>query len=198
MHKSSGYLLHTITAICLITLMLTSGYTHAAAWDLGQLTASLAQIGPSTARFVEKKYIATLDRPIESSGELSYSPPDKLEKRTLKPKPESMRLERNQLTLERGKHTFAINLDESPEIAVLVESIRATLAGDRRSLELNYIVKLSGTRNAWKLQLTPSDFDARQKVERITLSGHDGNVQEVEVLQADGDRSLMTIEQLHP
>lgn len=195
MHKFSRRLRHAIGASILI---LTSGFTHAAEWDLGQLTASLAQTGPSKARFVEKKYISTLDRPVESSGELSYSPPDRLEKRTLKPKPESMRLERNMLTLERGKHKFAIDLDDSPEFATLIESIRATLAGDRRSLELNYVVKLSGTRAGWKLQLTPSNFEARQKVEHITLGGSEGVVREVEVLQADGDRSVMTIEKLNP
>lgn len=195
MRKISSRLRHVAG---MAALVLAGSFAHAAEWDLGQLTTSLAQTGPSKARFVEKKYISTLDRPVESSGELSYSPPDRLEKRTLKPKPESMRLERNTLTLERGKHKFAIDLDESPELATLIESVRATLAGDRRSLELNYVVKLSGTRAAWKLQLTPSNFEARQKVERITLGGSEGVVREVEVLQADGDRSVMTIEKLNP
>ncbi|WP_293776258.1 LolA-related protein [uncultured Oxalicibacterium sp.] len=175
-------------------LMLGMHNVNAADWNMDQLMASLAQTKPGKVNFVEKKYISTLDRPVESSGELLYTPPNKLEKRTLKPKPERMVLERNMVTLERGKHKFAIDLDESPELSALIESIRATLAGDRRSLELNYVVALTGTREQWKLALTPSDFQARQKVKRITLSGTAGDVREVEVQQADGDRSVMSIE----
>ncbi|GGI20038.1 LolA-related protein [Oxalicibacterium faecigallinarum] len=171
---------------------------HAADWTMDQLMASLAQTKPAKVNFVEKKYISTLDRPVESSGEMFYTPPDKLEKRTIKPKPERMLLERDMITLERGKHKFAIDLNESPELAALIESIRATLAGDRRSLELNYVVALTGTREQWKLALTPSNLQARQKVKRITLSGTAGEVREVEVQQADGDRSVMTIEKPRP
>jgi len=175
-------------------LALSFNLAHAADWNMDQLMTSLAQTKPAKVNFVEKKYISTLDRPIESSGELMYTPPDKLEKRTIKPKAERMLLERNMITLERGKNKFAIDLNESPELSALIESIRATLAGDRRSLELNYVVALTGSREQWKLALTPSDFQARQKVKRITLSGIAGEVREVEVLQADGDRSVMTIE----
>ena len=61
-----------------------------AAWDLQQLMDSLAQNKSGRATFVETKRIAMLDKPVESSGELLFTAPDRLEKRTLKPKPESM------------------------------------------------------------------------------------------------------------
>ena len=73
-----------------------------AGWGVAQLMQTLAQRGPESARFVEKKYLAILDKPVESSGELRYVPPDRLEKRTLKPKPESLVLAGDQLSVERG------------------------------------------------------------------------------------------------
>jgi hypothetical protein len=86
------------------------------------------------ARFVEKKSIAILDKPVESSGELFYTAPDYLEKRTIKPKPESMILDRDTLLIERGRQKHALQLQDYPELAAFIDSIRGTLAGDRKAL----------------------------------------------------------------
>src|ERR1017187_1812784 len=74
-------------------LMLVPVISHAAEWDIDQLMRGLAQIHSDHSSFVEKKSIAMLDKPVESSGELFYTAPDHLEKRTTKPKPESMILD---------------------------------------------------------------------------------------------------------
>ena len=41
-----------------------------AAWDVQQLMDLLAQNQSGRTTFIEKKYIAILDKPVESSGEL--------------------------------------------------------------------------------------------------------------------------------
>jgi len=46
----------------------------------------LAQSRSAHASFVETKSIAMLDKPVISSGELFYTAPDHLEKRTLNPR----------------------------------------------------------------------------------------------------------------
>ena len=58
-------------------------FSHAADWDIDQLMQTLAQTRSGHVSFVEKKSIAMLDAPVESSGELFYTAPDRLEKRTL-------------------------------------------------------------------------------------------------------------------
>src|SRR3954464_11648857 len=74
-----------------------------AALTLDDLMKMLAQRGPESARFVEKKYLAVLDnKPVESSGELRYLPPNRIEKRTLKPKPDSLVVDNDQATVERN------------------------------------------------------------------------------------------------
>ena len=60
-----------------------------AGYSIDQLMAELAQNKGGRARFVEKRYLALLDKPVQASGELVYSPPDRLEKRTLLPKVET-------------------------------------------------------------------------------------------------------------
>src|SRR5660398_102116 len=69
----------------LVALALLPAISHAADWDIDQLMHDLAQTRSGRASFVEKKSIAMLDKPVESSGELFYWAPDHLEKRTLKP-----------------------------------------------------------------------------------------------------------------
>lgn len=193
MHKSIG-----LRAVALVVLLAATCAAQAANITMDQLMAGLAQAKPAKVNFTEKKYIAQLDRPIESSGEMLFTPPDRLEKRTFKPKPERMVLDRDTLVLERGKNKYTMQLSDSPELAALIESIRATLAGDRRSLEFNFIVALQGPHDNWNLTLTPSTHDAQQKVKRIRLSGSHAEVREIEVLQGDGDRSVTTIEKIKP
>ena len=167
-----------------------------AAWDLQQLMQNLSQNKSGQATFVEKKYIAVLDKPVQSSGDLLYTAPDRLEKRTLKPKPESMLVNGNELVVERGRQKHRVQLQNYPELAAFIDSIRGTLAGDLKALERNYRLSLEGTAERWTLQLVPVGEKMRVVVQHIRISGIADDVRSVEITQADGDRSLMTIEKL--
>lgn len=164
------------------------------AFDVGQLMGALAQHKGGRARFVEKKYIALLDKPVVSSGELLYVAPDRLEKRTLQPKQELLVLDRDTLSIERGKQKYTLRLSEQPEAQAFVESVRGTLAGNRAVLERNYALRITGNEARWSLTLLPSDQKIATLVSRITFFGSKGMVQSIEYLLADGDRSVMTIE----
>jgi outer membrane lipoprotein-sorting protein len=167
-----------------------------AAWDLQQLMDSLAQTKSGRATFVEKKSIALLDKPVESSGELLYTAPDRLEKRTLKPKPESMVVNGGELVIERGKQKYQLRLQAYPELAAFIDSIRGTLAGDRNALERNYRLSLEGTAERWTLQLQPVDPKMQAVIQRIRITGVRDQLRNIDIAQADGDSSTMTIEQV--
>jgi hypothetical protein len=166
---------------------------QAADFNVTTLFASLAKSRPTKAEFVEKKYLALLDRPVESRGELLFTPPARMEKRTLAPKPETVVVDADRVSLERAGKRYTMGLRENPAIAVLVESIRATLGGDLASLTRTYSVALDGTAGAWKLKLRPLDPTVATLVERIDIAGGNAEVRSVEIFQADGDRSVMTI-----
>jgi outer membrane lipoprotein-sorting protein len=174
--------------------LLLGQVAHAAPLSIGQLMAALAKNPQGAATFTEKKFIAILEQPIESSGELLFIAPARLEKRTLKPKPETMVLDGDILTLERGRRKHVLQLKDYPEVAAMIESIRATLAGDRKALERVYHLALDGGNERWTLVLTPLDPRVGAVIARIRMEGGRNVVRSVEILQADGDRSLMTIE----
>lgn len=184
---------HVLVALA---LMLASAISRGAGWDIDQLMRGLAQIHSNHSSFVEKKFIAMLDQPVESSGELFYSAPDHLEKRTIKPKPESMILDHDTLVIERGRQIHRLQSQDYPELAAFIDSIRGTLAGERKALERNYRLSLDGTAEHWTLQLLPLDEKMQAVVKRIRIAGVRAAVRSIEITQADGDSSLMLIEKL--
>jgi outer membrane lipoprotein-sorting protein len=181
--------LHLAAALLAATLALPAF----AAFDIAQLMADLAQHKGGRAKFVEKKYIALLDKPVEASGEMTYVAPDRLEKRTLTPKPELLILDRDMLSIERDKQKLSINLANQPEALAFVDSIRGTLSGNRAALEKNYLLHLTGTAEKWELTLLPSDQKIASLVLRITVTGRRNQIVSIEYLQADGDRSVLHI-----
>ena len=181
-------------ALILATLALIPAIGHAAEWTIDALLHSLAQVRSDHARFVEKKSIAMLDAPVQSSGELFYTAPDHLEKRTLQPKPESLILDHDSLVIERGRHKHQLRLQDYPELTAFIDSIRSTLAGDRSALERNYRLSLEGTAEHWALQLLPVDKKIQAVVTRIRIAGVRDTVRSIDITQADGDSSLMLID----
>jgi outer membrane lipoprotein-sorting protein len=164
-----------------------------AAWDVAQLMQGLAQNKSGRASFVEKKYIAMLEQPVESSGELLYTAPDRLEKRTLKPRPESLLIEGTSLTVERGQRRTQLRLQDYPELAAFTESIRGTLAGDIAALRRVYNLELEGSEERWTLVLRPMETRRLQVVQRIRIGGSQAEVKSIEIEQTDKDRSVMLI-----
>lgn len=162
-------------------------------WDLDQLMQSLAATKSGHASFIEKKSIAILDKPVESSGELFYTAPDRLEKRTLKPKAESMVLDKDKLIVEQRGKKHVLSLQSYPEIAAFIDSIRGTLAGDRKALERSYKLSMSGPRQDWNLNLLPLEDKMKKVVESINISGSGNGLEAIEIKQADGDSSVMFI-----
>jgi hypothetical protein len=167
---------------------------HAGDWALADLMHLLAQQKSGKASFVEKKYIGILDTPLESSGELSFDAPDRLEKRTLKPRPEAMLLDGDKLTVTmHERRPVNLRLQDHPEIAAVVESIRGTLSGDKDALEKNYTIDFAGVRGKWQLTLAPVQKEVAKVVRQIRIGGADANIKLITFDQVDGDRFEMTI-----
>ena len=160
---------------------------------LDELLRRLAARRRGHVSYTEVQHLAVLDRPLESSGELLYEAPDYLEKRILKPRPETLVLAHGMLSATRGRHTRTVALAAWPQVAPLIESIRATLAGDRAALERTFTVELQGDATRWVLRLTPRDPAATRAVAEVHITGESDRLETVEILEADGDRSLLTL-----
>ena len=97
------------------------------------------------------------------------------------------------LTLERGHNKRVMDLHSYPQVLPFVESIRATLAGDRGSLERLFHVDFAGTPARWTMTLVPLESKVKQSVSQVRIEGMRDQLLKVEIRQPDGDRSLMTL-----
>jgi hypothetical protein len=183
-----------LQAIVAVMFTLTFSIARADDWQLPDLMRLLAQNKADKATFIEKKFIGILDRPVKSSGELAFTAPDKLEKRTLKPKPELLLLEGDSLTIDQpGKRRYTFSLQEHPEISAFTESIRGTLAGDLPTLEKYYKLQMKGSADEWQLVLIPTQASMIKVISSIRISGSNADVKSIVFSQSDGDRSEMFI-----
>ncbi len=161
--------------------------------DLDRVMSALSQRKHGHVTFTQEKFIAMLDRPVKSSGELLYDAPDRLEQRTLSPKPETLVLQNGIVTADRGRRHYTLELRQYPQVVPFIESIRATLAGDRAALDRVFHVGFAGAFDMWTLTLVPLDAKLSRTIKQITVQGTQDAVHQVEILQGDGDRSVLTI-----
>lgn len=158
-----------------------------------RILARIARRGAHETGFVEQRFLRFLDEPVESSGRLSYRPPDRLERITDKPRPESMVLDGDTLSMTRDGRTRSLSVSQLPAVGALVGSIRDLLAGNRAALEPRYRAIAQGDDANWQLVLLPSDAELATLVTRIVVAGQADRIATIEIQQADGDRSLMTL-----
>jgi hypothetical protein len=193
---------HRTLALFLL-LCLAFSFAHAedeapaasAGWGLPQLMQSLAQVQSSKAKFKERKYLAVLIAPLDSSGTLLFQAPGHLEKHTLKPKAESLVLDQGVLTIDSKARNIkrTLVLQEYPAVWAFVESIRSTLAGDLPTLQRFYKVSLKGNAGKWSMLLIPLEQRTRQVMSEIVISGRGARVTHIETTEPNGDHSTMTI-----
>lgn len=163
-------------------------------WGIASLMRELAAREHSQASFVERKYLKVLKAPLEVSGVLTYSRPGFLEKRTLKPKPETLIVDNDKLVLENpARHERRVLKLQDFPLWGLVESIRATLGGDIEALERFYRVELDGTADNWRLFLDPRERKMKDVISMVRIDGHRAHIDRIEVQEAGGDRSVMRI-----
>lgn len=166
----------------------------APALSVDELMTMLAQVRSGEARFTERREVKGLDAPLLSSGTLSFAAPDRFTRRTLLPRPESMEVEGQIVTLQRAGRSRSLVLDAAPEMEAIVEAVRGTLTGNAGSLKQHFKLALSGSAEQWTLELLPIEPRLQVMLSSVRLSGRRAELRTVEMRLADGDRSVMTIE----
>lgn len=190
----------TLCLVCTVPSIATSepDTSSPETWDLPQLMARMAEVSNTRDRFTETKSLAVLTEPLILSGNLFYKRPDRVEKHVLSPYEEHLIVEGDNLTLidQDGKKRIALH--KYPVIRAFVESIRGALAGDMSTLTRFYQVVLTGDRRRWTLTLKPLDQQLADYVRFIRLSGTDNRVTQIDMQEAGGDSSVMTIRRNGP
>ncbi len=182
-------------AMAVLVLLSVVGIpARAADWSIDELMRSLAKTKSGRATFIETKHIAMLDRPLVSTGILTFVAPDQFEKVTVKPQADSMKVDGDTLVIKRKKQTLTLRLSDYPEVAGFVDSMRGTLSGDQDALERVYKLRLQGSRKLWTLDLIPKESRMAAAISAIRVTGNSGNLASIAITQADGDRSVMVID----
>jgi hypothetical protein len=176
-----------------LSLALLCAAAPAWAFDMNELMGLLARQKPGEATFTEQRFVRGLEGPLSASGTLSFTAPDRLVRRTLSPRPESMVVDGNNLTLSRGGRTRSMTLDSVPELLGMVEAMRGTLSGNGAVLQRYFRSTLQGSSADWTLDLAPLDERLSAQVASLRLTGRAGEVLGVEMEFRGGDRSVMTI-----
>jgi len=184
-----------ITFVAMTTVYSSEMEQQETPWTVTELMRSMAQVRHSKATFVERKHFSMLKEPLVFAGQLLYTAPGRLEKYTSVPKPESMVLDQDKLTMQSGDNgkPRVVSLREYPAIWAFVESIRSTLAGDFETLNRFYKVSMEGNDKKWRLILLPLDSKMKSLVDEIRITGSNEQINTIEVMEAGGDHSMMEI-----
>ena len=163
--------------------------------ELAALMQKLSEVRTAGGNFTEEKYFSILDEPMILKGAVRYLAPDYVRKEYHDPDSESYEVRGNNLTIEYpdGRRRD-LSIDEHPVLRAFVESYRGTLAGDLERLRRYFELELSGPMEAWQLRLTPRDLELTEYLGAVVMHGRQGTVTSVETLEANGDRSVMTLD----
>ena len=159
--------------------------------------ARLAAVPERRARFKEEKRLAVLSEPLRTTGHLLYRRPDRLERITDGPDPESVVVDGDQLVLTTGQEPpRVVDLSAQPELRALVDAVRGPLSGDLGALRRSFAVTASGTPADWRLLLRPTDPGVARLLAHVEVTGDGDTPREVIIQQANGDEDRLLIEPL--
>jgi outer membrane lipoprotein-sorting protein len=184
--------------LCVALVLAAAGVDCASAAEpaLVDLMRELASVPRARARFTETKHVALLKAPLTLTGTLSYERPDRLEKHVLAPYDERIAIAGTQVTVDnntRGR-TQNVSVASNPTLLALVESLRATLAGDLAALERHFEVTLERKADQWTIALVPREPGTLALITRISLTGSGNQLRRIDIDEAGGDRSEMSIQ----
>ena len=174
---------------------------RAAGGDLEGLFALFAAQGERRKAFVERRYSVLFRNPPEARGTLYFKPPALLERDVASPRKEQVRIDGETATLriesDDGKVTERkASLTMIPQLASVVLTIRATLAGDLATLRRNYTVTMTRPLPRWRIEMTPIlriDESAGGGVSTISMAGERGEVERIDFTDTSGDRTEIVL-----
>lgn len=155
----------------------------------------LAGVKQVESTFVEKKQSGFLKDDLVLSGTLRFTAPNTLEKHVLSPFDEMITIDHDRITIERQEGDSIERLVQTipPAVRTIIDSVRATLAGDQTRLERHYEIEVSGHHQSWSLQLLPKEPELKKYLRVITIDGMAEKIIRIVTEEVDGDRSVIEI-----
>ena len=164
-------------------------------FGLNELSQLLRREVTSTASFHEQQYRRVLKEPIERRGEFHFEPPSLFEKRVLAPVTETYRLDGETLSIALpDRKVRQVSLRNQPLLGGLLLGFRAVVSGHLDMLADSFEVQVSGTSEAWRIDLRPTQADVAKYIGAIHVTGKGSEPLRFEILERNGDRTITAIE----
>jgi hypothetical protein len=162
--------------------------------DVDSLVASLARSPPTTVEFAEARFSALLVAPLIVGGELAYPAAANLERIVTTPHRERTSIHGDSVSVTRdGERSRTFALRRAPELRGMLTLFIGLLAGDAGSITSEFEVSVSGSTDAWKLELTPRDTALRRRLTALTANGAGGDLRCITMRNPDDGATVMLL-----
>jgi len=159
--------------------------------SLEALMAQMAHTRGVQAHFHERKEVSLLAAPVESQGMLYFVPPDRFARHTTAPGSSWLIIEGGTLHFRDEVGKQEVDLSSDPIAREFVQHFVVLWSGDLAALRRRYeAVFKAGKAGAWSLRLRPRSSQLRHFLREIQVRGQADAVLEMELVEADGDRSV--------
>ena len=182
-----------MTALLALALgALSASATPPPSLTLDELLGHMAKTRGVVADFHEQKQIALLEQPLESTGTVYFAPPDRFTRVTRTPAATRLVLDGTRMRFEDATGQSGAELGANPVARQFAENMIALWSGDRARLEKLYRLDFHAEGARWQLVLVPRPATLARFIQSLTLRGDGPQMQEMELIEADGDRTLTT------
>ncbi|WP_256596304.1 MULTISPECIES: outer membrane lipoprotein carrier protein LolA [unclassified Pseudomonas] len=172
-------------------LVLLAAPGLAQAFDLQQLSDQLSRPEVIHGRFIQEKHLRALPQPLTSKGHFVLAKNHGLLWLLQTPLQQDYRI-----TAAGIARRDASSWQMLPGKSAGAEQNRlflAVLQGDSSGLQRDFELKLQGSAEDWHLQLIPRSLLLKQIFNQINIDGG-ALVQRIELLEAQGDRTLLIMQ----
>ena len=155
---------------------------------LARPAAELSATTEISGKFVQRRYLSGLSRPLVSSGEFALARERGILWRTNEPFPSEFLLTAAGMTLRDGATETHVPQAERPALATALEMLLAIFALDVERLANNFELYGLTQGDRWQVGLRPRNGGLAQVFERAVISG-ERHVERIELTSAGGDRT---------
>jgi hypothetical protein len=155
---------------------------------LAQPAAELAAARVLSGKFVQRRYLAGLDRPLVSQGDFLLAREQGILWRTTTPFPSEFVLSAGGMTLRDGASTTHLSSSERPALRTALEVLFALFALDVGRLAETFELFGQNQGDHWQVGLRPRDGGLARLFDQAVISGAH-TVERIELSSASGDRT---------
>ncbi len=182
---------YTATLLLAASVLLTTPRAWSRALEAG--LANTAVTPPSRVGFREERHNPMLKEPMILTGHLEYLGDGVLRKVVETPFAEAFLIESDHITIERDGESRRLTVKRSRSLRTILGAIEAILSGESDKLESVFTYELSGTNEAWSVQLTPISRRIAKQLTGLRVKGDDQAVTNIRITLKGGEWHDMDI-----